>query len=197
MNCIKCGASGQDYPFHVLQVQTLHVRDLTGEKRVQALGNFEDHCVCRKCAERKLSAILNNRKATAKSALPFLLAIVAGIAVAAIFWRSNGAFRLLGLGMLVCGILGTVGTVQAGEKKRNQFAPLPHDKALAAAAWESFLEAAPKKNDINDITYIPVNEETLARKNGELMILYYLLPEIAVQASARIHNPAQEGAQST
>ena len=189
MNCIKCGASGQDYPFHVLQVQTLHVRDLTGEKRVQALGDFEDHCVCRKCAERKLSAILNNRKATAKSALPFLLAIVAGIAVAAIFWRSNGAFRLLGLGMLVCGILGTVGTVQAGEKKRNQFAPLPHDKALEAAAWESFLEAAPKKNDINDITYIPVNEETLARKNGDLMILYNLLPEIAVQAYERIHNP--------
>lgn len=187
MNCIKCGASGQDYPFHVLQVQTLHVRDLTGEKRVQALGDFENHCVCRKCAERKLSAILNNRKATVKSILPFLLAMGAGIAIAAIFWRSNGAFRLLGLGMLACGVLGTLGTIQTGEKKRKQFAPLPPDKALAAAAWECFLEAAPKKNNINDITYIPVNEETLARKNGDLMILYDLLPEIAVQAYERIH----------
>ena len=192
MNCIKCGASGQDYPFHVLQVQTLHIRDLTGEKRVQALGDFEDHCVCRKCAERKLSATLNNRKATIKSALPFLLAIAAGIAIAAFFWKSNGAFRLLGLGMLVCGILGAVGTIQTGEKKRNRFAPLPHDKALAAAAWESFLEAAPKKNDINDITYIPVTEETLARKNGDLMILYDLLPEIAVQAYGRIHDPESQ-----
>ena len=62
------------------------------------------------------------------------------------------------------------------------------DKALEEAAWECFLEAAPKKNDINDITYIPVNDQTLARKNGDLMILYDLLPEIALQVYDRIHN---------
>ena len=40
---------------------------------------------------------------------------------------------------------------------------------------------------MNDITYIPVDEETLARKNGELMIRYDLLPEIAFAAHKRIH----------
>ena len=187
MNCIKCGVPTEDYPFRVLQVQTLHVRDLTGEKRVQALGDFEDHCVCRKCAERKLSSILNNRRATVKAALPFFLAILAGIALAAFFWSRSGAFRLLGLAMLGCGLLGSISTLQAGEKKRSRFAPLSHDQALTQAAWECFLEAAPKKNDINDITYIPINQETLARKNGDLMILYDLLPEIALQAHQRIH----------
>ena len=49
------------------------------------------------------------------------------------------------------------------------------------------MDAAPKKHDINDITYIPVDEETLARKNGDLMILYDLLPEIAIEAHKRIH----------
>lgn len=191
MNCIKCGTATEDYPFPVLQVQTLHVRDLTGEKRVQALGDFENHCVCRKCAERKLSCILNNRKATVKAALPFFLAILAGIALTAFFWSRNGAFRLLGLAMLVCGVLGSISTVQSGEKQRNRFAPLSHDQALYQAAWECFLEAAPKKNDINDITYIPINQETLARKNGDLMVLYDLLPEIALQAHQRIHNPEE------
>ena len=126
-----------------------------------------------------------------KKALPFLLSLLAGIVVTAVFLKGNGVFRLLGLGLLACGILGTIGTIQAGEKKRSQFAPLTHDKALSAAAWECFLEAAPKKNDINDITYIPVNQETLARKNGDLMILYDLLPEIAVQAHRRIHEPQE------
>ena len=188
MKCIKCGAATEEYPFRVLQVQTLHVRDLTGEKRVQALGDFENHCVCRKCAEQKLGSILNNRKSTVKAALPFFLAIFAGIALAACFWSSNGAFRLLGLGMLACGILGSVGTLQSGEKRRNQFAPLSHHQALSRAAWECFLEAAPKKHDINDLTYIPITPETLSRKNGDLMILYDLLPEIAIQAHQRIHN---------
>ena len=196
MNCIKCGSRTDAYEFHVLQVQTLHVRDLTGEKRVQALGDFEDHCVCRECAEKKLRATLNNRRETMKKALPFLLSLLAGIVVTAVFLKGNGVFRLLGLGLLACGVLGSVGTIQAGQKAKNRFASLPHDKALSAAAWECFLEAAPKKNDINDITYIPINEETLARKNGDLMILYDLLPEIAVQAHRRIHEPQETEARS-
>ena len=191
MNCIKCGAPTRDYPFRVLQVQTLHVRDLMGEKRVQALGDFEDHCICRKCAEEKLRAIQSSTRAPIKALLPFILAMLSGILIAVSFWSSNGAFRLLGLCLIACGVLGTIGTLQSSDKKRKQYLPLPPDKALAAAAWECFLEAAPKKNDINDITYLPINEETLARKNGDLMILYDLLPEIAIQAHERIHNPEE------
>ena len=46
---------------------------------------------------------------------------------------------------------------------------------------------APKKENENDLSYIPVNEKTLARKNGDLMILYHLLPEIAVEAWNKLH----------
>jgi hypothetical protein len=53
------------------------------------------------------------------------------------------------------------------------------------------LEGAPKKDDINDITYIPVDEKTLARKNGDLMVLYDLVPEIAVEAHKRIHGQTE------
>ena len=191
MNCIKCGSSTESYEFRVLQVQTLHVRDLAGEKRVQALGDFENHCICRKCAEQKLGSILDNRGTTIKAALPFFLAVIAGIILTVLCWSRNGAFRLLGLGLLACGILGSFGTLQAGAKKRSQFAPLPHDQALKQAAWECFLEAAPKKHDVNDITYIPINQETLSRKNGDLMILYDLLPEIAMEAHRRIHEESE------
>ena len=61
------------------------------------------------------------------------------------------------------------------------------EEALYRCAWECMVDGAPKKNDVNDITYIPVDEKTLARKNGDLMILYDLVPEIAVQAHKRIH----------
>jgi len=40
---------------------------------------------------------------------------------------------------------------------------------------------------VNDLTYIPVNGKSLKRKNGDLMILYGLLPEIAVEAWKRMH----------
>ena len=41
---------------------------------------------------------------------------------------------------------------------------------------------------------LPVNKKTRSRKNGDLMILYNLLPEIAVEAWKRLHpeNNTQE-----
>lgn len=187
MNCIKCGKETASYPFRVLQVQTLHVRDLGGEKRVQALGDFEEYTVCASCAEEKLNGYLNDRRTLLKSILPFVCLGVLGFILTVIFLKDNGAFRLLGIGMLVCGLLGTYSNAQTAGKKKRHFQSLPREEALYECAWECLTDAAPKKNDINDITYIPVDEKTLARKNGDLMILYNLLPDIAVQAYKRLH----------
>lgn len=186
MNCIHCGKENADYDFHVLQVQTLHVRDLTGEKRVQALGDFEDYSVCAQCAREKYDSVVNS-KTSWKRMVPFALMTVAGFVITAIFLHGDGALRLFGLGMLACGILGAFSTSKSGSEKKRSLLAMGQEKALAACAWECMVDCAPKKNDVNDITYIPINEDTLARKNGDLMILYDLLPEIAVQAHKRIH----------
>ena len=51
---------------------------------------------------------------------------------------------------------------------------------------------SPRKEGSEDLTYIPINEKTLARKNGDLMVLYGLLPEISVQAWNRLHHQEKE-----
>ena len=55
-----------------------------------------------------------------------------------------------------------------------------------------FLCEAPKKENENALSYIPIDEKTRARKNGDLMILYHLLPEIAVEAWKRLHPETTE-----
>lgn len=186
MNCIKCGSQSDDYSFRVLQVQTLHVRDLGGEKRVQALGDFEEYTVCARCAEEKYNAHSNPARTMLKSVLPFVLLAVAGLAVILLFLH-QGAIRLLGIGMFLCGILGAFSNAKTAGKRRQELSAMTREEGLRSCAWECLVESAPKKNDVNDITYIPVDETTLARKNGDLMILYDLLPEIAVQAYEKIH----------
>lgn len=193
MDCIKCGKETSHYPFHVLQVLTLHVRDLKGDKRIQALGDFEDYAVCRDCAQTKLDTILNNRSALLRGLAPFAAAQILGIVLAAVTWNGEGVLRLLGLAMTVCGLLGLTGTWQRLMQKKRAFSALSPEDALHQAAWDVLLDNAPKKYDINDITYIPIDEHTLARKNGDLMLLYNLLPEIAVQAYNRIHGPEEAG----
>ena len=64
--------------------------------------------------------------------------------------------------------------------------PLRRADAEEEAAWEAFSNALPKKDEDNDLTYIPINKKTLAMKNGDLMIMYNLLPEIAKKAWSEI-----------
>lgn len=187
MNCIKCGSETADYHFRVLQVQTLHVRDLNKEKRVQALGGFEEYDVCAACAEAKYQAYMDNRAAIRKAVLLYGTMTLAGLLLCLFFWNGMAAIRMSGLGLTIGGGLCLYyGIHNAGAKKRELTA-MSREDALYRCAWECLIDGAPKKNDINDITYIPVDVATLARKNGDLMILYDLLPEIAVQAHKRIH----------
>lgn len=189
MNCIKCGNEHHDYHFRVLHVETLHVRDIK-EKRVQALGDFEEFDVCADCTREKYEQYVDNAETLKKTSMPFAVMIVAGALIAALF-RSDLPILLFGIGMLVCGTTCLYGNVRNRTAKKRELTALPKEEALYRCAWECMVDAAPKKNDINDITYIPVDEKTLARKNGDLMILYDLLPEIAIEAHKRIHADAE------
>ena len=192
MKCIKCGCEHNDYHFRVLQVQTLHVRDFGKNSRIQVLGDFEEYGVCALCAEEKHRTHTDTTARVHKLLRSFGMLTVAGIILAFLYWNGEGVFRLLGLGMAASGVLCLIGNLRSIRAKKAELAKLPADKALYRCAWECMIDGAPKKNDVNDITYIPVDEETLARKNGDLMILYDLLPEIAVQAHKRIHSIPEE-----
>ena len=196
MKCIKCGRDHSDYHFRVLQVQTLHVRDFGKNSRIQALGDFEEYDVCANCANIKYAAALDAAAAVRKTVTLWGILMVVGLALAAAFWNGEGVLRLAGLGLLVGGGLCLIGGLQTATARKREFSALSKEDGLYRSAWECMIDGAPKKNDINDITYIPVDEKTLARKNGDLMILYDLVPEIAIQAHKRIHGiedaPAEE-----
>lgn len=186
MNCVKCGKEHSDYHFRVLHVETLHVRDGGKNSRVQALGDFEEFDVCGDCTREKYTQYMDNQKVLIRTSIPFALMIVAGMVIAALF-RNELPMLMFGIGMMICGSTCMYGNLHNRAAKKRELSVLDEEEALYRCAWECLIDGAPKKNDINDITYIPINEETLARKNGDLMILYDLLPEIAIEAHKRIH----------
>jgi hypothetical protein len=187
MNCIKCGREHQDYHFKTLQVQTLHVRDFGKNSRIQALGEFEEYSVCADCAEEKYNATVIVDATVKKLGLIWGGVMLLGLILAILYWNGEGVIRLAGLGMLVGGGLVLMGQLQSATRASRELLAKPQEDGLYSSAWACLLDCAPKKNDVNDISYIPVDEKTLARKNGDLMILYDLLPEIAIQAHKKIH----------
>ena len=200
--CIRCGSPAA-IPVRALEVRTLHVRSISGERRVQALGDEKTGAVCGRCARESLELSLDPLRAVCKTLFTFGGVFAAGllvIAAAFLFLGGKMLFVLLGAAALICGMLGITDAVKGAKEKEKSLRAMPEDEALAEAAWDVFVAASPKKEDVNDLTYIPVNEKTLKRKNGDLMILYKLLPDIAVQAWNRLHpspEKAEEGKEET
>ena len=188
-NCIRCGGPAE-LPVRALEVRTLHVRSIGGERRVQALGDEKESAVCKSCAKAQLALSLDPVKAAKPQLAAFGAVIAAGIVIEAVtflFLKGHQIGILLGLAALICGGLGIYEALRKAKEKAASLRALPDAEAAEEAAWDVYLAEAPKKEGQNDLTYIPVNEKTLARKNGDLMILYHLLPEIAVEAWNKLH----------
>ena len=188
--CIRCGGPAA-YPIRAIEVRTLPVRGLGGERKVQALGDEKESCVCERCAREQLNLSLDPVRAVKPQLIRFGAVFAAGLLIEAVtflFLKDNRqVFLLLGIAALVCGVLGIYDVLKKAKEKSASLRALPEAEALEEAAWDVFAAEAPKKEDVNDLTYIPVNEKTRSRKNGDLMILYHLLPEIAVEAWKRLH----------
>ena len=188
--CVRCGGS-TGFPIRALEVRTLHVRSISGERRVQALGDEKESAVCEACARKQLELSLNPGKAAKPHLIPFGIVFAAGLVIIAftllLVRESRQVFLLPGIAALVCGALGIYDALRKAKEKAASLRALPDAEALEEAAWDVFTAEAPKKEDVNDLTYIPVCERRLRRKNGDLMILYGLLPEIAVEAWNRLH----------
>ena len=192
--CIRCGGP-VELPVRALEVRTLHVRSIGGERRVQALGDEKESAVCESCAKAQLALSLDPVKAAKPQLAAFGAVIAAGIVIEAVtflFLKGHQIGILLGIAALICGGLGIYEALRKAKEKAASLRALPEAEAPEEAAWDVYLAEAPKKEGQNDLTYIPVNEKTLARKNGDLMILYQLLPEIAVEAWNRLHKEEKD-----
>ena len=193
--CMACGKPAEE--IRALEVRTLHVRGAGGEQRVQALGRMAEGAVCADCARRQLELERRPAAAAGKRTAVYGAILAAGAVLAltaGLLPSGQNIFRILGLAAVVCGALGIWSALRDARERAAALAALPEAEALEEAAFDVFRDHAPRKEGENDLTYIPVNAVSLRRKNGDLMVLYKLMPEIAVEAWKRLHPEAAQPA---
>lgn len=184
--CVSCGRL-PEYSFRVLEVQTLPLREMDGERKIQALGAIREAAVCKDCARRRLQEKMDIAGTAGKGLLLYGGILLAGLLAAVLCRESFPPAGLTGLAAVVCGALGIYQTLGNALRHKKEAESLPEAEALRDAAWEVFLSSAPRKYADSDLTYIPITPETLSMKNGDLMIVYDLLPELAVKAYDLMH----------
>lgn len=190
MNCGRKMAEEQLFVFPYLTVRTLPVRDLGGEHKVQALGTFTEFAVCRSCAAEHLQK--EQTGGTSRKRLTgFLLVLLAGIcAIPLVLLFADGApvFLMPGIFAVFAGTAGLVSTIRDSRKRRTELASMKSEEALLSAARALVLSSAPKKMGDENLSYIPAEKDLLPPKKGDLMVLYDLLPEIALEAWKQIED---------
>ena len=128
-----------------------------------------------------------NIKRSAVKALPFIIIFVAGC-ILLVIPNIAAPVRMPAAAAIFCGIVGAFTTIQKALSRKKHYSLLLDNDALAKCAWECAITAAPHKYEDNDITYIPVNADSLAASPKMLAQQYDLLPAIADQAYSRLRS---------
>lgn len=186
MTCLKCKSDSPDATtFRVLEVHTLHIRDFNGERIIQTLGELRSYEICTACTLEGVRAFLYPAGMIAVKCLPFMVLAVIG-AVLSFALTLNAemmiALRVIGPIAVFAGVSGVIGRVRDILRVRDELRNMNHDEAMRYSAYTLLLENAPKKYNDNDITYIPVNNETQSMTPSQLAGKYNLLPAISTKA---------------
>ena len=189
MKCISCNNSQPEYSFRVLEVHTLHIRDFSGERLVQALGEEKVFSVCAACVSSEMRASLYPAGRILRKCSGFVVLFLAGLGLTltvSLNAEMMNALRLIGPLAVFVGVSGTIGKMREILTQRKILAGMSEPEARKFSAWQCVLNSAPKKYNDNDITYIPI-DDARAFTPAELAVKYGLLAPISRKAYELIH----------
>ena len=191
MDCIACGKDAQ-IVLRTLQLRTMHVRGLTGEDKYQvpddAVGEYG---VCRECAEKWLREGGTAGGRAVRKYILFGILFCAGIVLSVVFRGSGHVLMMPAAAAVFAGAAGLVSAFRGSAEEKKRIGAMPLEEALREAAFQVFLEKAPKEMEEGQwkLTYIPVNEKTLSTKPGDLTVIYDIQPAVAKEVMLKIGHP--------
>lgn len=179
--CICCKRESS-HEEALLEVQTLHIRDYSGEQRIQALGSVVRSSVCDECIETRHKVILSpGRLLLPRVSAYFVLALTGGILFPLL---SDLPLKVPCAGAVLLGLLGTIFTIRTTMERKKHLKDLTPDQARNEVRLQILKDILPRKEGENNMTYIALSTLPEAEP-GVLINKYGLLPPIAKEAINR------------
>ena len=192
MHCLNCSKPihSNDFSFKAIEIQTFAVRDLKGESKIQALGKTVTFHVCKDCAEKQYKNDSEFKVLNIPTAKNYIYLTVCGLLIVllSLVLIKHSLLTMLGAMAIIAGSLGSYEAIKKALVLSKELKTMSEDDRLESSAWRVVLNNAPTKDGDNDITYIPINNKTKEYKPGDIMVLYNLLPELAIEAHKRIND---------
>ncbi|MGL6200554.1 MAG: hypothetical protein ACRC3H_16610 [Lachnospiraceae bacterium] len=179
--CICCKHES-NHEETLLEVQTLHIRDYSGEQRIQALGSVVRSSVCDSCVEAKRTAILSPGRSLFLHVAVYLALTLAGGILFTIL--TDLPLKVPCAGAVLLGLLGSVLTIRTTMEQKKHLEDLTTEQARNEVRLQILKDCLPRKVGENNMTYIALSALREA-ESGALIAKYDLLPPIAKEAIKR------------
>lgn len=179
MECLKCKKETGNVR-RLLEVQTLHIRDLNGERMVQALGSFLEAGVCEDCVDAAIREAENPDKRlhclAARCACLFL-----GGLLLLLIWKEL-PLRIAGAAAMVCGASVWYGAYQRATEERRLVRGKTKAELRQIYTLKLLQKSLPQKSLDSDLTYMDISADFLQTPPLVIANQYGVLPKIARKA---------------
>lgn len=190
--CAVCGGRAER-ALPLREVLTLPIREMGGERRVQALGERLEAAVCDECLRRYMEEIRCPRAAIWRAAALFGGITALGALMVFGLLPLGMDLRLPGAAALIMGPLGLAQRLLQIRARRAEALAAQGD-GEGRYAHELLSRALPSKEGENDLSYVPLWGPAAGMDAQQLARRYRLLPQIARQLTEqRQADQAQEG----
>jgi hypothetical protein len=176
--CLVC-KKNPGPPKTLITIRTLHIRDLGGEKKVQAVGNVIEEWVCGSCIQKEMDHALNPGKIIWKKTMLYAVLAAAGIAIAVFFHER--VLRIFGAAAVLCAVVCLYSDLTKISKRRKSTIDNSPEENNTFYSLELIRRNLPRKNGEEDLTYIPMERSLVSASLGDMGVEYGLIPEIARQ----------------
>lgn len=181
----------------MIEVLTLHMRGMSGDKRAQALGEMVQAPLCDSCLDAYVAQQADASAAIRRQALLFGFLMLLGLLLALLPIDFLSQMRLFGYAFALVGAAGLVFGIRSTRERAQQIASASLEQNRARFLPELALKHLPGKAGQNDVSYIPWEDKLCDMTLGELMARYQLLPQIAQQLRDKARQAFRGEAPST
>lgn len=183
----RCIACGNDTPNdqQFIEVLTLHMRGMGGDRRAQALGERVGAPICDACLDAFIARQADARGAVRRQALLFGGLMLAGLALSLLPPVGTLRLGLFGAALLLVGAAGLFKGTRDARARAAAVAGADRASNRARFLPQAVAAHLPRKAGENDLNYVPWEAGLRGRRTGELAAHHQLLPQIAQQLRER------------
>ncbi len=195
MECIVCKRNQGDFVFKSVEVRSIVTpgksgflrKDRQPAQRSQKLGEIIEFGVCNECIERKYHDIMYPWKDFINTCKVAIILLIFALVILFNYGGKDTVYTIGGIVLLVLALYRFLKYFLFAKRRRDEYKKFSKNNRRFVVAWECVSQAAPKRDGVESIYFIPMTSATENMKREDFIKYYGLTQDNAEKFYKMIH----------